>query len=449
MNYTKREMLKLFTATGITGGAVAALGGVRLAEAAVAGNQICVGSGGDYADIGTALASITDNSPTNPYQILLLPGIYGGFDSKPYVDIVGSGVKSSIIETGFLAGDYIRIGSHVHLDNMGIKYSGTTGSASVRGAIQKQSGEQTEVILSNIEVEVHSITGVSAPKYAVNFGGKVDLTAYNLRVKTDSGGLRLSYGNSRWHSCDIYLTGTSVGAPHYGVVLESGNRFDWYGGRIGTGYYYDQELNDSEQDVIGLYIPATNTTKNCRAQIHNAEMFARNMNAPDWVKVNAVRAENGWVRLFGCYCQAEVDPTINSNKSVYGAFRTSSQPASGNGGKVEAYGCRIRSIEGYVVGGAGTQGFFEYSSGDNGKQVQRYENLCLCDADNGPFTLLLAADDPATTGDEHIFKKTDSTANSITIDGNGTLIDGFSQRELTTQNQVIRIRRARNQWYVL
>lgn len=415
------------------------------------GNEIVVGAGGDFADIPEAIASITDNSAQNPYRILLRPGTYSAFATKEFVDVVGAGLKSTFVETSGDSGRYITVCSNTCLADFSIRYSGTAASGTIRGAIQKQPGAVTEVVLRNLEIRVEGITGVSAPKYAINFEGKVDITAWNLRIATDSGGLRLSDGQSRWHGCDIYLRGQGVGLPHYGVVLESGNRFDFYGGRIGTGYYYDANLGDPDQDVIGLYIPASNTGGNNRAEIHDAEMFARNVSPAPGTKVNAVRAENGWVRLYGCFCQAEIEPDINGNgsKSLYAAFRTPMQPPEGEGGKIEAYGCRVRSAEGYIIGGPGIQGAITYDVGCNNMLVQRYENLCLCDASAGPFTLRLATDEPPTTGDEHIFKKIDDTPNPVTISGNGNLIDGRPQIVLRQPGGKFRVRRVGSAWYVI
>ena len=72
------------------------------------GNQIVVGVGGDFAGIRDAIESITDNSAQSPYQIALLPGIYRAFDAKPYVDVVGPGVKSRLVETSGDTNEYIR-----------------------------------------------------------------------------------------------------------------------------------------------------------------------------------------------------------------------------------------------------------------------------------------------------------------------------------------------------
>jgi hypothetical protein len=424
--------------------------GSRVAAEA-SGNEIIVGPGGDYPDIPEAIASITDNSALNPYRIILRPGSYSAFETKEFVDIVGAGLKSSIVETAGDSRSYITIGSNTCLADFGIRYSGTAASDVVRGAIQKQPGTVTEVVLRNLEIRVEGIAGVIAPKYAINFGGKVDITAWNVRIATESGGLRLSDGQSRWHGCDIYLRGHGVGLPHSGVVLESGNRFDFYGGRIGTGYYYDADLGDPDQDVIGLYIPASNTGGNNRAEIHDAEMFARNVSPAPGVRVNAVRAENGWVRMYGCFCQTEIDPDVNGNgsASLYAAFRTPNEPSEGEGGKIEAYGCRVRSVEGYVIGGSGIQGAVRYDATSHGVQIQRYENLCLCDASAGPFTLKLANDDPPTTGDDHVFKKIDSTSNPITIDGNGSLIDGLEQIVLRNPRGKVRVRRVGSSWYLI
>jgi hypothetical protein len=457
MTITRRSMLGAMAGTlGVVGAGQAAAQVAHRTPSGqsplrAVGNRIVVGLGADFADIGAAVASISDNSASNPYQIMVLPGVYGGFDTKPYVDIIGAGVKSTIIETGGDRGDYIRVADNFSLSNCGIRYSGTAASDIVRGAIESMPSNPGEVVLKDLEIDVSGISGAMAAKYAINFNGTVKITVWNLRIATESGGLRLNDGQSRWHNCDIYLKGTAVRLPHYGVYLEGGNRFDFYGGRIGTGYYYEQDLLDPDQDVVGLYIPAYNIGGNTRAEVHNAEMFARNITPAPNVRVNAVRAENGWVRLYGCYCQSELDPDTNGNgsKSLYAAYRTPAQPAEGGAGKIEAYGCRVRSMEGCVMGGAGAQGAFTYDTSHDGTLIQRYENLCLCDASAGPFTLKLANDDPETDGDEHVFKKIDTSSNTVTVTAGGNLIDGRSAIQLPRPYSHVRLRRAGANWHIL
>jgi hypothetical protein len=460
MQITRRSILGAMAGTaGFAGAGGVAASGVTSSRARAvrspsqsAANQLVVGPGGDFQDIRDAITSISENSPENPFQVLVLPGVYGGFDSKPYVDVVGAGIKSTILETSGGSGDYIRLGSNTSLGNCGVVYRGTAAADLVRGAIEAQGGQNpTEIVLKDIEIDVSGISGATAAKYAINFNSQAKVTAWNLRIATESGGLRLGDGQSRWHNCDIYLKGTSVGLPHYGVRIDGGNRFDFYGGRIGTGYYYDADLLDPDQDVIGLFIPAANNGGNTRAEVHGAEMFARNITPAAGVKVNAVRAENGWARLYGCFCQCEITPDTNGNasKSLYAAYRSPAQPPDGTGGKIEAYGCRVRSAEGYVIGGPGIQGSFTYDASNDDTLIQRYENLCVCDASAGTFTLKLGIDDPPTDGDEHVFKRIDASPNVVIIDGNGSLIDGKPAVALRRQYARLRVRRAGSGWHVL
>ncbi len=57
-------------------------------------------SNGDFTDPATAVASIVDASDTNPYLVLIGPGIYTlttPLTLKPYVVVVGSGVKNTTL----------------------------------------------------------------------------------------------------------------------------------------------------------------------------------------------------------------------------------------------------------------------------------------------------------------------------------------------------------------
>lgn len=60
-------------------------------------------SGGDFTSISAALASITDNGPTQRYLVKVAPGRYvenDGFQMKSYVDIEGSGPGTVIVSDG-------------------------------------------------------------------------------------------------------------------------------------------------------------------------------------------------------------------------------------------------------------------------------------------------------------------------------------------------------------
>ena len=56
-------------------------------------------SGGDYTSIQAALDSISDNSATNPYLVMVAPGVYTEqVTMKEYVDIQGAGEGTTIIQ---------------------------------------------------------------------------------------------------------------------------------------------------------------------------------------------------------------------------------------------------------------------------------------------------------------------------------------------------------------
>ncbi len=60
---------------------------------------LTVGAGGEYATIADAMAAITDNSATQPYVIKVGPGVFAeAVVMKPYVSLVGSGIKATRIE---------------------------------------------------------------------------------------------------------------------------------------------------------------------------------------------------------------------------------------------------------------------------------------------------------------------------------------------------------------
>ncbi len=385
-------------------------------------NLIVVGEGNLFIDINSALESIVDNSATNPYVIQIQPGIYSSFTMKPYVDVIGSGINSTIIET--TSSTPIIVASDASLQNLKVHFSGTGGGSGFQGAIQKRSNI-TDLVLSDLEIHVDGITGAAGPRFGIYIvNGGHQMTFRNIKIKTESGGVHLSSGNYRFHGCDIYMTGNSIGLPHYGIYAQKAARIDWSGGRITTGYYYPDISNDLDQDVICIYIPASNTY-GCRVEAHDAEMYARNANASSTARVNAVRAENGWVRLFGCLAQTELSNNINNNssKTVFGAFGTDNEPTQGVGaGKIEVHGSRISSQEGNTLSGQ-LIGVATYNKNMN---LEKWSGgLIRCDASYGAMTIKLpwvGLNKPS--GELHHFVKIDDTNNPVTINLYGASYQG-------------------------
>ena len=73
----------------------------------------------------------------------------------------------------------------------------------------------------------------------------------------------------------------------------------------------------------------------------------------------------------------------------------------------------------------------------------------LCDASTGAFTVTLPLAKP-NKNKIYVIKKTDSSANAITIDGNGTeTIDGALTQSLSSQYDTKTIQSSGTYWYIL
>jgi hypothetical protein len=77
------------------------------------------------------------------------------------------------------------------------------------------------------------------------------------------------------------------------------------------------------------------------------------------------------------------------------------------------------------------------------------DELVSCDSSGGAFTLTLPTA-VGLTGRVFTLKKTDSSFNAVTIDGNGTeTIDGALTKKLSTQNEMIRIVSNGSNWLII
>lgn len=76
-------------------------------------------------------------------------------------------------------------------------------------------------------------------------------------------------------------------------------------------------------------------------------------------------------------------------------------------------------------------------------------DLALCDATSGAFSLDLPASPSA--GDNYIIKKTDVSANAVTVDGNGKNIDGAATYALASQYDSVRVLydSTDDEWYII
>lgn len=68
------------------------------------------------------------------------------------------------------------------------------------------------------------------------------------------------------------------------------------------------------------------------------------------------------------------------------------------------------------------------------------------DATSGAITVLLSS--PGDTNDRIWVKKMDSSANVVTVDGNGTTIDGMTTFPLYLQYDAVTLVRTNNEWSI-
>lgn len=409
-------------------------------------NILTVGDGGDFSTLHAALAAITDNSATNPYTVLVLPGehtLTSLLFLKSYVSIIGACRTSTVINNGSSSRIRLNGASYLTLGNFTLRYSGSAGGKGIAGAIESTAAPSTEVRFEDIDFDLHTLAGIIDERYAISFNFNTNFDMWGCRVKTECGGFYFpSLCQGRIHDTDIYLVAGQTTVPHKCISVTGATRLDIIGGRIGTGYYYDQNIADTAHDVMCVYIPASNTQTNCRIHMHGVTMFARNENAALGVNVNCIRAENGWVRAYGCHAQAELGANINANVStgIYAAYRTSSEPVSGGKGRVDMYGCRFSGSNQLVGGnqfGVRTLTASELLDNMTGGVIR-------CDATAAAFTITLRGNPTATVGvakgEVYHFIKTDASGNAVTINLNGSTYKGSALNvTLATQYASLKI----------
>ncbi len=122
-------------------------------------------SGGEFTDIKQAINSITDANETNPYLVIVGPGVYNITETihlKAYVTLSGSGRDSTILK-GFdlmkmIYGENNATLSHMHIENVGgensselfcIYNSNTSPTLEDLTVISKHSGHPFAIVNTN------------------------------------------------------------------------------------------------------------------------------------------------------------------------------------------------------------------------------------------------------------------------------------------------------------
>ncbi len=382
---------------------------------------------GPNQTIQSVMNSIIDASADKPYVILLPPRGYdctsAVIQMKAHVHLRGYGPGVTIIEIAN-ENNIIAV-SNCSINDLTIKYTGSGD-----GAVTKDISSAIEnFTLDRVEF---NILGDNA---AIHFtSDSVNTWMYDVKIVTEGTGIYSNtWGHYYLHDVDIFLKGDDVNSPHIGIQIDAGARFYIWNAKIGTGYGYPPITNDTDQDIIGIYIPAYNSYAQ-RVEIHGLESHCRSEGAVEGANINVIRAEAGWIRCFGCFGQSETPPNWSIAKTIH---------QSGSA-KIEIFGCRFPLIEGNTFG-APQRGVSNYGTSSDGHKLSQFEGgLILLDASKGPFTIKLAE---LSQGEEYIFKKTDPTANTITISSGSYPIDGETSKILKSQYETLKIIKGYNEWH--
>ncbi len=428
----RTALLSAAVAFGIPAALSLHSGSVQAAQLNLESPQLVrVGPQRSFQTLQSAMASIVDASDSKRYVIILDPGVYdlsqsgGAVLMKSYVTIMGTDQQSSVILTSGL--NNIQAASYARLERITILSS---GHSQYRGAVELATANLADFQLVDAYI---GLIGSGNAVLARNYVARAEIR--NCTIVSTAVGIALRAGGIVYvHDTNIHLTG--AGSDHIGILARAYCRIYVFGGKIGTGYGYPPVSNSNER-VIGVLVEANGSG---RVVLHGVWSICRNDGAPDGVAVNCLRLEGpgGWIRIFGCYLQAE-------NPSLATTPETVSNPGFG---RVEVYGSRLRTYGTGPVYGSMQIGCSTYSALNNNAVLGSDMNgLALLNAENSGFRLILPSLPTETA--QFIFKKIDPTTNVVQIVGNGRLIDGQPSATLSTPFQVLSLRFAAGQYLII
>lgn len=143
---------------------------------------------GHFTDPVSAVASITDASPSNPYLVKLMPGIYdieaGSVIMKPYVDLEGSGENVTKVtgnkECIHEPSGVFFLASNSEIRNLTVEHSG-----GVSYAVGIYNGQTISTKITNVRVIV---TGSGSYSAGISSGDSTSTVIKNTSVSVSGGG---------------------------------------------------------------------------------------------------------------------------------------------------------------------------------------------------------------------------------------------------------------------
>ena len=307
----------------------------------------------DYSDLTTAVEQISDSSIDNPYLVKVEPGIFqlAKLTKIPeFVHIEGSGANITSIRCEEWATLKVSTGSSLsHLTISG-------NNVKTKGIISPNAQRVINFKLSHVDIYLKG--GKSSAIALDNYNHVTHMD--NVLIITDSIGMILQ-GFHYINSTNIFLSGVDTYTDYIGIFVPGMCRLYLWNSKIGTGYGETNESGfapnleviDPNSAVVGIFIPESNDQLP-RLELHGVESFCRNedmLYQPTSMGINCIRAENGWVRMFGCFTQSEVPLNPSLQVSIHQQGK----------GRVEVYGTRYSSLDGNLTS-RGQKAVSNYSS---------------------------------------------------------------------------------------
>ena len=420
---------EFFKKTALPAGALGAM--VYSGATYSAGNEanlIYVGLGieDDFSDLNLALESIVDSHSENGYVVVVKPGIYnlsGQAIIPPFVSIKGFGQHATKIICS--KWNIFRVSTSTSISDLTI----IGNEIKAAGIITPNAQRVVNFKMDNVDMYLHG--GANAAISLHNYNHVSYLT--NLHIITDSYGLILQ-GYHYINSSTIFLSGENTGTDYVGIYVPGMCRLYMWSCKVGTGYgetdeagyAVDLEVQDSSSSIIGLYIPASNTSTP-RVELHGFESFCRNellTNQPE-LGINPIRAESGWVRVFGGFVQSEVPLYPLAQEAIF---------QSGSG-IVEVYGTRYSVSSGNIASrGQSAVSTYKFPD-DNNHVLENWDGgVIFCDASEGDLYLEIKSFWEGTpSGLEFKFIKTDSSTNQVKVISRDFKLDSGEEFYILTQ----------------
>lgn len=268
-------------------------------------------SGGDFTDVGSALASIIDASATNPYLVKVMPGIYtvtSPVNMKPFVDVEGSGesvtkLTGTVQYTVWNNAALLHGASNTELRNITLENTGIGTEFQIRGI---HNFNNVNAKYSNVTISIASSSGSAVAMY--NWAADVRFNNVSMTVTSDS---REIYGLINYASSTAQFNNLSMKIAGLGASDASWSKYGIM--NYGTSTL---ELNSSAISLSNLNGPVIAISAS------NGIVKARNsvLSAP-----TAIESDAGAGSVY--VNNSEIDGLVAGPITCFASFNAAYQPA--------------------------------------------------------------------------------------------------------------------------